>query len=166
MKLRPRWLSSTSRSGSAAARARRAERPREPSASERPARTTAREHRRGLGFRRGSRRLAHTGGSASHRVSSPPTSTAAGSTPKTAGRSSDTRGALGAGPLREPDELVEALEVRLQREASLLRVLLGHRADEMAHLDLRVLVGGLEGGGERAVADRAAGQLELPGEEV
>ena len=63
-------------------------------------------------------------------------------------------------------ELVEALEVGLQREAALLRVLLRDRADEVAHLDRGVLVGGLERGGERAVADRAARQLELRGEEV
>ena len=63
-------------------------------------------------------------------------------------------------------ELVEALEVGLEREAALLAVLLRDRADEVAHLDLGVLVGGLERGGQRAVADRAAGQLELGGEEV
>src|SRR5439155_22229079 len=64
------------------------------------------------------------------------------------------------------DHLVEALEVGLEREAALLAVFLGDGADQVAHPDRPVVVGGLEGGGQRAVADRAAGELELPGQEV
>ena len=64
------------------------------------------------------------------------------------------------------DQLVEALEVGLEREPALLAVLQRDRADEVAHPDHAVVVGGLEGGRERAVADPAAGELELRGEEV
>ena len=61
---------------------------------------------------------------------------------------------------------VEPLEVGLEREAPLLAVLLRDRPHEVPHLDLRPLVGRRERGRQRAVADRAARQLELVGEEV
>src|SRR3954453_819678 len=67
---------------------------------------------------------------------------------------------------RRADQLVEVLEVGLEREPALLAVLERDRAHEVAHLDDAVVVGGLEGGRQRAVADRAARELELGGEEV
>jgi hypothetical protein len=51
---------------------------------------------------------------------------------------------------------VEALEVRFERQPALLAVLLSDRAHEVLHRDRAVVVGGLEGRGQRAVADRAA----------
>src|SRR4051794_11145569 len=63
-------------------------------------------------------------------------------------------------------EIVEALEVGLERQAALLAVFLGDRPHEVAHPDIGVLVGSAEGGGERAVADRPARELELRREET
>src|SRR3954453_20169576 len=64
------------------------------------------------------------------------------------------------------DQVVVALEVRLEREPALLAVLERDRADEVAHGDDAIVVGGLEGGRQRAVADGAARELELRGQEV
>ena len=65
-----------------------------------------------------------------------------------------------------PDQLVEVLEVRLQGQPPLLAELLGDGPDQVAHRDRALLVGGLERRGQRAVADRAAGELELGREEL
>ena len=60
---------------------------------------------------------------------------------------------------------VEALEVRLERQPSLLGVLLGDRADRW-RISICVPRRPPEGSREGAVADRAAGELELVGEEL
>src|ERR671913_286304 len=67
--------------------------------------------------------------------------------------------------IADPDQLVEVLEVGLEREPALLAVLLRDGADEVAHLDHVAVVGGLEGGGERAVLDRAAREPVVRGED-
>ena len=61
---------------------------------------------------------------------------------------------------------MEVLEVGLQRQPALLAELLRDRPDQVAHRDRAPLVGGLERGRQRAVADRAAGELELGREEL
>src|SRR3954447_5874152 len=66
----------------------------------------------------------------------------------------------------DADHVVEALEVGLEPETAVLAVFLRHGADEVAHGDRPVRVGGLERGRQRAVADRAARELELLTQEV
>src|SRR4051794_20653034 len=67
---------------------------------------------------------------------------------------------------RRADQFVELFEVRLGREPPLLGVLLRHRSHQLPHRDLAVLIGGTERCRQRAVANRAAGELELRSEEV
>src|SRR5438034_3175844 len=69
-------------------------------------------------------------------------------------------------PPARSDQLMEALEVGLQRQSSLLAVLLRDGPDQMMHVDRGVLVGRLERGRKRAVADRPTRELELRGQEV
>src|SRR6185436_18725797 len=115
---------------------------------------------------------ARAAGSASRRDWIVPESSGCGSL--SASRSSSRSSSASASPglrrvalaIADPDQLVEVLEVGLERQPALLAVLLRDRADEVAHLDHVAVVGGLEGGGERAVLDRAAGELEVRGEEL
>src|SRR5262249_20307239 len=84
--------------------------------------------------------------------------------PAAAGRE---RGASGRGLRgRLADQVVIAAELRAGRQPAELLHLPRHGAGEMRHGDGRAFLRGEKGGGERDIADAAAGDLEAAGEEA
>src|SRR5215210_1386625 len=68
-------------------------------------------------------------------------------------------------PVAGPNQLMEAVEIGFERQPTELPVLEGDPADQVAHRDASSVLRREERCGEGDVTDRAAGQLELPGEE-